>query len=330
MHKVLFLHNSSTGSKHPAQPHIIDPTIFFEKPERLAIFVEVAKEFGSRGVHVEEFNSPADEKVLELVHPRHFLDEFAEACRRVKSGVQEFGSEFFVGPESYTAACTAVGCAQEGVDRIVTKRATHVVCGCRPPGHHARPAQSMGFCGLSTAAIAALYAKRHNMRVFVFDYDVHSGNGTIEALVGRSDIMFAEIRTMTMDAFNTDVPFRAYPYPSGSPLDHRYRYDYVPSGGNLILEDMSLGTTGERYLDRFKQKILPEFERFSPDLLILSAGFDCMKDDPLGDLGLERHHIATMVHHLVSRGIPSLTILEGGYDEHNIRQGLAGHFEGML
>lgn len=330
MKTISFLHNSTVGLSHPAQPHVADPNIFFEKPERLTAFVQVAHAFESAGITVEDWSALAPTEVLRLVHPESFLAEFAKACVASARSVREFGKEFFVGSHSFEAALAAVGCAIEGVDRVTQGRAAHVVCGCRPPGHHARPTQSMGFCGLSTAAVAALYGQGLGVRVCVFDYDVHSGNGTIEALLGKKDVLFAEIRTMTIDAFNTEVPVRAYPYPSGCSLDPEYWYDYVPSGGNLVLEDMFLGTTGEEYLDRFSRKILPKIEAFDPQLLIISAGFDCMKGDPLGDLGLERRHISALVRLLIGEGIPSVTVLEGGYDLRNVKEGLAGHFEGLL
>ena len=330
MTTVSFLHNSLLGAAHPAQPHVTDPTVFFEKPERLAAFVEVAQQFEGPNVIVEDWNVLADTQTLSLVHPVSFLEEFSETSRIPDSTIQEFGREFFVGNRSYDAARAAVGCAIEGVNRIIEGPTKHVICGCRPPGHHARPSQSMGFCGLSTAAIAALFGRRRGRRVCIFDYDVHSGNGTIEAVAGQSDILFAEIRTMTMDAYESEVPFRAYPYPSGCALDPHYWYDYQASGPNLILEDMYLGTTGAEYLSRFTQKILPKIEAFNPNLLVISAGFDCMKGDPLGDLGLERHHISTLVKLLVKNGTPSVTVLEGGYDLHNVKEGLAGHIEGLL
>ena len=318
------------GAAHPAQPHVADPTSFFEKPERLAAFIEVAKQFEGANVIVEDCNVLADTQTLMLVPPASFLEEFATTSHIPESTIQEFGREFYVDNRSYDAARAAVGCAIEGVNRIIQGQTAHVICGCRPPGHHARPAQSMGFCGLSTAAIAAIYGQRLGRRVCIFDYDVHSGNGTIEAVVSHSDILFAEIRTMTMDAFDSEVPYRAYPYPSGCSLDPHYWYEYHPPGPNLILEDMYLGATGEEYLSRFTHKILPKIQEFNPNLIIISAGFDCMKGDPLGDLGLERHHIATLVGLLVKNGTPTLTVLEGGYDLHNVKEGLTGHIEGLL
>ncbi len=331
MSKIIsFLHNSSVGCAHPAQPHIADPSVFFEKPERLAAFVCAAKHFQDKGVVVEDWTKLADFDVLQLVHPASYLDAFVKACRAASSSAREFGSEFFVGLHSFEAARAAVACAIEGVDRIVQGASAHVICGCRPPGHHAQPQLSMGFCGLSTAALAAVYSRMLGLRVCVFDYDAHCGNGTIDALIGREGILFAEIRTMTMDAFHTSVPFRAYPYPTGASLDPRYLHSYVPSGKNLILEDMFLGDTGEQYVERFCSKILPGIVAFNPQLIVISAGFDCMKGDPLGDLGVERHHIAAIVRLLVQAGTPSLTVIEGGYDLNNIQQGLAGHLEGLV
>ena len=165
MTTISFLHNSTAGLTHPAQPHIADREVFFEKPERLAAFIQVAKSFENAGVTVEDWTRPADAETLHRVHPAHFLGEFARACSNSDSSVHEFGKEFFLGSHSFEAARTAVGCAIEGVDRVIDGRAAHVVCGCRPPGHHARPMQSMGFCGLSTAAIAAVYGQKQGRRV---------------------------------------------------------------------------------------------------------------------------------------------------------------------
>lgn len=327
---ISFLHNSSRSLAHPPQPHIADPSVFFEKPERLATFIETASQFQDKGVLVEDWSGLADVQTLQLVHPAAQLNDFERACHSSSAAVREFGSEFFVGPGSFDAARAAVGCAVEGVNRIVRGTSAHVICGCRPPGHHAEPNLSMGFCGLSTAAIAAIYARSLGLRVCVFDYDVHSGNGTIDALAGKEGVLFAEIRTMTMDAFHTSVPYRAYPYPAGCSLDPQYWYKYVPSGENLILEDMFLGTIGDEYVERFCRKILPDILAFSPQLLVISAGFDCMKGDPLGDLGVERRHIAAVMRLLVANGTPSVAVIEGGYDLGNIKQGLAGHLEGLI
>lgn len=336
MRKLSLIHNLQSSSLHPAQPHALDPSIFFERPERLSVFLEIASQFLSDQVVIEEHVDPVDESDIHLVHSPKFVESFREACKSAGTSVEEFGAEFFVSNGTFEAACSAVACALQGVREVLNGFTSHAVSLCRPPGHHSEPDRCMGFCGFSTAAIAALYARKLSRnkgvasRICVIDYDVHSGNGTIKALQGESEILFAEIRTMTMDAVHTPVRCRAYPYPPDGNQYSEASYPYVPSGGNIIVEDMYLGATGDEYLERFRTAILPYINSFDPTLIIISAGFDAMIGDPLGDLGLEPRHIQSLVSSLVRTGVSSVTVLEGGYDLDNNRAGFAGHLRGLL
>lgn len=362
--RVTILHNLSQAALHPDQPDLAENGTFdlgvtYEKQARLETALEATttawllktwrlSDEGKpimEGLAHREIDRPAAEQDLLLVHPPEYLAAFKAACQkasRASPALAEFGSEFFVGPQSYQAAATQVQCAIEGCKAILSGELTHALVLARPPGHHSEPNRAMGFCGFSTAAISALKAQQlagaqgdSDYRVCVIDFDVHSGNGTIAALRDRPNILFCELRTVSMDT----TPPRAYPYPRGqAEVPGAAMYDYAPSGGNLALEDLRFdpdnarrlsGESGDRYLATFATKLLPKVQAFRPNLVIFSAGFDCMAFDPLGDLGLLPIHIAELTHAVVKGQVPSLTILEGGYELRNLWYGLTAHVKAL-
>jgi len=209
----------------------------------------------------------------------------------------------FVGEPSYRAALHAAGGACEMTRMLLSGQAPLGFCGVRPSGHHAEPDRAMGFCLFNNVAIAAELAVRElgAERVFILDWDVHHGNGTAEAFRRRSDVLFASIHQSGI------YPGTGSLADAGSGAGEGYTVNLPVPGGS-----------GEEvWLSLLEHILVPVAEEFAPDLILVSAGFDAHRDDPLAGCRLETGSfalIARQVRDLASgMGAPLGVVLEGGY-----------------
>jgi acetoin utilization deacetylase AcuC-like enzyme len=243
----------------------------------------------------------ADERELELVHSEGHVRLVRELCA---SGGGAIDADTYVGETSYRAALHAVGAACAMTRALMSGEAELGFCGVRPSGHHAEPERAMGFCLFNNVAIAAELAIRElgAERVFVLDWDVHHGNGTAEAFRRRSDVLFASIHQSGL-------------YPGTGPLGD------VGSGageGYTINLPVPAGSEEELWLSLIEHVVLPAALAFKPDLVLISAGFDAHREDPLAGVRLETSSfgaIACHVSHFARAvGAPLGAVLEGGYE----------------
>jgi acetoin utilization deacetylase AcuC-like enzyme len=243
----------------------------------------------------------ATERELELVHTAALVESIRELCRR---GGGEIDADTFVGEASYRAALHAAGGACELARALLRGDHTIGFCAVRPSGHHAEPERAMGFCLFDNVAVAAALAIADLglERVMVLDWDVHHGNGTAEAFRHRADVLVVDIHQSQL-------------YPGSGPLTD------VGSGageGFTINLPVPPGSGEEIWLSLLERIVVPIGEAFAPELILVSAGFDAHRADPLAQCQLETASFARMAcqaRDLARRlGVPLGAVLEGGYD----------------
>jgi len=184
------------------------------------------------------------------------------------SGETSLDADTHMSPGSLNAALRAVGAACQGVDDLLRDDVQTVFCATRPPGHHATPTHAMGFCLFNHVAIAALYSRQqYNLdRVAIVDFDVHHGNGTQDIMRGREGVFYISTHQ--------------------SPLYPGTGYESDNVDFNILNVPLHGGTGHTTYLGAFQEYVLPALENYNPDLILVSAGFDAHKLDPLAGMAL--------------------------------------------
>jgi acetoin utilization deacetylase AcuC-like enzyme len=243
---------------------------------------------------------PARQAQLELVHSAAHVQRIRELSL---AGGGAIDPDTFVGAPSYHAALHAAGGACAMTAALMAGEASLGFCGVRPSGHHAEPDRAMGFCLFNNVAIAAELAIRElgARRVLILDWDVHHGNGTAEAFRHRSDVLFVSIH-------------QAGIYPGTGSLGD------VGSGageGYTINLPVPAGSEEDLWLSLIEHIAIPVAQSFAPELVLISAGFDAHRGDPLAGCRLEADSFAEMARHVrglaASLGVPLGAVLEGGY-----------------
>ncbi len=242
----------------------------------------------------------ATEEQLLAVHPAEYVQSVREHCEAGRA----LDADTPVVPASWEAALRAAGAACTLVDALLDSTATTGFCGLRPPGHHAEPARAMGFCLFANAAVAAEHALRRDGvdRVFILDWDVHHGNGTNAAFHARADVLFASLHQW---------PF----YPGTGALGDTGSGDGL---GFTINLPVPAGSGEAEWLGLVEHVVMPAARDFAPDLILISAGFDAHRADPLADCTLETDSFRQLALHTAALaaelGVPAGALLEGGYD----------------
>ncbi len=252
-------------------------------------------ELFQRLTHREGRHATADE--LALAHDPAYI---ASVQAIAESGGGQLDGDTMVSPGSWAAATAGTGCVLDAVDLAVSGDATRSFCAVRPPGHHALRSAGMGFCLFGNVAVAAHYARAtHGLdRVLIVDWDVHHGNGTQALMQDDPAIHF--------------VSMHQWPwYPGTGAASERGR-------ANVWNVPMAGGLPPQRYVEAFIGAVDAAAADFTPDLILVSAGFDSLRGDPLGGFTLEMEHVDTLTRAMMQRADAwcrgrLISVLEGGY-----------------
>jgi acetoin utilization deacetylase AcuC-like enzyme len=254
---------------------------------------------------------------LTRVHPLNYV----EALLAVRPGAGEsvqIDADTVMSEGSAEAALRAAGAAVMGVDAVMEGWARSVFAAVRPPGHHAEPKRPMGFCLFNNAAVAAMHARARwgVQRVAVVDFDVHHGNGTQAMFAADPDLFYASSHQSP-----------CYPG-TGEPWDRGV-------ANNIVNAPLRPGEGSAAFHAAWERDILPELDRFAPGLLIISAGFDAHKADPLAQLRLETADYTWITNELIAIaerhcGGRVVSVLEGGYDLDALAAASAAHVRALM
>ena len=250
------------------------------------------------------------------VHPKSYFDKISAASPL--GGTVNLDPDTHMSTGSFRAAMRAAGAGVKAVDLVLNGEFKNAFCATRPPGHHAETARSMGFCLFGNVAIAAKYAldSAGLERVAVVDFDVHHGNGTSDLLWSESRALFASTHQMPL-------------YPGSGHKSETGKH------GQIINAPLAPGSGGREFRRAMEVKILPRIEAHDPELVLISAGFDAHRRDPLANLEFDESDFAWATGALCdvaekTCGGKIVSFLEGGYDLQALADSVAAHIEVLM
>ena len=244
--------------------------------------------------HIPELASVDD---LALVHDRVYIESIEQFCAM---GGGQLDADTSAAPGSWTTARRSAGAVVQAIDALRAGECDLAFAAGRPPGHHAVPDRAMGFCLFNNAAVGAAKLAAAGERVAIVDWDVHHGNGTQDIFYDDPNVLYVSTHEFPL-------------YPG---TGHMHEIGAGAGIGTNVNLTFPAGTAGDTYRAAFDEVIVPVIERFAPSWLIISAGYDGHRDDPLAGLGLTSADYADMAVRLQAL-VPArrlLVVLEGGYD----------------
>ena len=300
-HPVCLRHSGGDG--HP------------ESPARLAAVIEALGASSMLAEKIEWREAPlATRAQLHRVHDDALL---AQVLDQPVVGQRRLDADTAMNSHSAEAALRAAGALCAAVDAVLRGELKRAFCAVRPPGHHATPHTAMGFCFFNSIAVGAAHAlEAHRLqRVAVLDFDVHHGNGT-------QDIFWQEARVLFASSHQWGI------YPGTGSNEER-------GLGNILNAPLPEGSGGPHFRRAWSERLLPEIDAFRPQLLLVSAGFDAHRLDPLAGLMLEADDYRWLTGEIVALAEKHakgrvVSTLEGGYSLSALRDCSVAHVEAML
>jgi len=294
--------NHNTGNGHP------------EKIDRVTVIIDNFKKLNNKNL-IWKKPSKYKRELLENTHNKDYIN-FVEKSFPQK-GLSFLDGDTIVSPGSKEATADAVGSIITAIDGVQNKEFHNAFCAVRPPGHHAERNKAMGFCIYNNVAVGAHYLlKKYKFnKVAIIDFDVHHGNGTQDIFYDNEKVLY--------------ISTHQYPYYPGTGAEkEKGKYN------NIFNIPLPAGTTSEEYLNAY-EFVLKKIKEFKPEFILLSAGFDAHKDDPLAQLQLTSKDFYNLtkrtlnVAKLYCEG-KVVSILEGGYDLNALRESTEMHVNALL
>jgi acetoin utilization deacetylase AcuC-like enzyme len=292
----------------------ITPTGHPERPDRIRAVTRALADPRFAALHRAK-PKPVDDAVLATAHDPRYVAAVRAAIPA--EGIAQLDADTWVSPRSFEVAANAVGAGLVAVDAVFAGTAQNAFCAVRPPGHHAEAAEAMGFCLFANAVMAARHAQAAHgaERVAIVDWDVHHGNGTQAIVWDDPSILYGSTHQMPL-------------YPGTGAASER-------GVGNVFNAPLDAGAGGIEFMEAFESVILPAVDRFRPDLIVISAGFDAHWRDPLASLNLSEGDFAWATERLMAladrhAGGRIVSLLEGGYDLRGLGDSVAAHVGALM
>jgi len=288
-----------------------------ERKERLETVLKSVKELDNLNIEFKE--APlAELETINLVHPKSHLNSiFSMIPSTGLVGVEkEPYADTFLCQNSKGAILRSCGAGIAAADDLINNNEKRLFCAVRPPGHHAETTRVNGFCFVNNTAVSARYLQNQYQlgKIAIIDFDVHHGNGTQEIFYSDNSVAYGSIHE--------------HPLFPGTGSENETGL------GNIFNAPIQSGTRSDEFLDIFNGKILDYIDKFKPDIILISAGFDAHKRDPLANINLESEDYYTLTKSILEIANMHcdgkiISFLEGGYDLLALSEGIKAHLKGL-
>ena len=289
-----------------------------ERSDRLRTILQSINEL--ENIDINKKDAPiVNLNIVDLVHPKKYIKDLLSKIPSdgLVTVEEEPYADTFLCPNSKNAILRACGSGVAAADDLIKGNNSRIFCAVRPPGHHAETIKSLGFCFINNVAVCARYLKnKYNVnKIAIIDFDVHHGNGTQEIFFKDEEIAYASIHQSPL-------------FPGTGSEDEK-------GVGNIFNAPIIKGTNSKEFIDIFEHKILDKVDKFKPEVIIISAGFDAHYRDPLAQINLESYDFyiitkkITEIANIHSNG-RIISFLEGGYDLIALNESIKEHLKGLL